>query len=141
MGGEKVPDEKTLARVMRALGPEVVEEINRRFGADGATAAGGERAEDAGGYDGGGDEHSQSYRQQLAGGRGAGADPDDEENPGGAGRRKAASSESDAEPGDFQKRKSLQGSKLRGCYLEGKDPARRGHTKEELGVSDPFAAL
>jgi len=25
--------------------------------------------------------------------------------------------------------------------LEGKDPARRGHTKEELGVSDPFAAL
>ena len=30
IGGEKVPDEKTLARVMRALGPEVVEEINRR---------------------------------------------------------------------------------------------------------------
>jgi transposase, IS5 family len=31
IGGEKVPDEKTLARVMRALGPEVVEEINRRL--------------------------------------------------------------------------------------------------------------
>ncbi len=31
IGGEKVPDEKTLARVMRALGPEVVEEIHRRL--------------------------------------------------------------------------------------------------------------
>src|SRR5437773_752957 len=35
VGGEKVPDEKTLARVMRALGPEVVEEIHRRLVARG----------------------------------------------------------------------------------------------------------
>ncbi len=31
IGGEKVPDAKTLARVIRALGPEVMEQIHQRL--------------------------------------------------------------------------------------------------------------
>src|SRR5216683_3058411 len=97
IGGEKVPDEKTLARVMRALRPEVVEEINRRLVqmAQQQRVVKGRKMR----LDTTVVETNIHYPtdSSLLGDGGAGANPDDEKNRGGGGRVEAASSESDAE--------------------------------------------
>ena len=66
VGAGKAPDAKTMGRWGVALGPGAVEKIHARVveSGDHPREPGGEGAQDARGHDGGGDQYSQSDRQQ-----------------------------------------------------------------------------
>ena len=82
VGGEKMPDAKTMGRWGLAVGPQVLRQIHDRVveiaqekGVDRGTA-------DARGHDRSGDQHPPSDRQHVARGRRARSDPHNEEDHG-----------------------------------------------------------
>ena len=67
IGDEKVPDAKTLARLGQLLAPKVIEELHARVVKLAQEQGGDAGTEAAGGYDGGGNQHSLSDGQQFVG--------------------------------------------------------------------------
>jgi hypothetical protein len=77
IGGEMVPDAKTMVRWGKALGPEVIRQIPSAGGRGQSADSGRVGTEAAGGHDGGRDPHSLSDRQHAIGRWGAGPDAGD----------------------------------------------------------------
>ena len=57
IGGEKVPDDKTMGRLGRAIGAEVIADLHRRVVELAVENKSGRRPQDACGHDGGGNQH------------------------------------------------------------------------------------
>ena len=79
VGAAKTPDAKTMGRWGVAVGPDVVKQIHERLVRLARDKGGDGRAQNARGYDGGGNQHPLSDRLELVGRRGSGADPYHEE--------------------------------------------------------------
>jgi IS5 family transposase len=77
-GASKAPDATTMGRWGLALGPETVEKIQERVVGIAKQHPVVKGAQDAPGYDRGGDQHPLPYRQQSAGRRRARPDPREE---------------------------------------------------------------
>src|ERR1700689_2122272 len=74
VGGGKVPDDKTMGRLARQLGPEAIEKLHRRTVAIAVEKESRSGPQDASRYDGGGDQYPLSDRQHAHGRRRAGVD-------------------------------------------------------------------
>jgi transposase, IS5 family len=85
IGGGKVPDDKTMGRLGRQLGPEIVEKLHQRMVAIAQEKAYRERTQNEGRHDGGRDQHSLPHRQHIDERRSSCADSSDEEGRGSGG--------------------------------------------------------